>query len=344
MFFPNRPNRLKFSAAANIRNVIMKTNDEITAIAADVIDQEAATVANLKNMIDSNFAEAVSLIFKSKGRLVVTGIGKSAIIAQKIVATMNSTGTPALFMHAADAIHGDLGMIQDNDIVMLLSRSGNTPEIKVLVPILKMRRNKMIAMVSDTQSYLAQQADIIINAYAEHEACPNNLAPTSSTTAQLVMGDAMAIALLECRGFSPSDFAKYHPGGALGKKLYMRVSDLYINNEKPQVASTDNIKQVIMEMTSKRLGATAVLNADGDMVGIITDGDLRRMLMSGRDVANLTAADIMSVNPKTIDENAMAVNAFHLMEQNHITQLIVLKEGRYAGVIHIHDILQEGIV
>lgn len=344
MFFPNRPNRLKFSAAANIRNVIMKTNDEITAIAADVIDQEAATVANLKNMIDSNFAEAVSLIFKSKGRLVVTGIGKSAIIAQKIVATMNSTGTPALFMHAADAIHGDLGMIQDNDIVMLLSRSGNTPEIKVLVPILKMRRNKMIAMVSDTQSYLAQQADIIINAYAEHEACPNNLAPTSSTTAQLVMGDALAIALLECRGFSPSDFAKYHPGGALGKKLYMRVSDLYINNEKPQVASTDNIKQVIMEMTSKRLGATAVLNADGDMVGIITDGDLRRMLMSGRDVANLTAADIMSVKPKTIDENAMAVNAFHLMEQNHITQLIVLKDGRYAGVIHIHDILQEGIV
>jgi arabinose-5-phosphate isomerase len=344
MFFPNRPNRLNFSAAANIRNVIMKTNDEITAIAADVIEQEATTVANLKNMIDSNFAEAVSTIFKSRGRLVVTGIGKSAIIAQKIVATMNSTGTPALFMHAADAIHGDLGMIQDNDIVMLLSRSGNTPEIKVLVPILKMRGNRMIAMVSDTQSYLAQQADIIINAYAEHEACPNNLAPTSSTTAQLVMGDAMAIALLECRGFSPSDFAKYHPGGALGKKLYMRVSDLYINNEKPQVASTDNIKQVIMEMTSKRLGATAVLNADGDMVGIITDGDLRRMLMSGRDIANLTAADIMSVKPKTIDENAMAVNAFHLMEQNHITQLIVLKDGRYAGVIHIHDILQEGIV
>jgi len=322
----------------------MKTNDEITAIAVDVIEQESATVANLKNMIDSSFAEAVSLIFKSKGRLVVTGIGKSAIIAQKIVATMNSTGTPALFMHAADAIHGDLGMIQDNDIVMLLSRSGNTPEIKVLVPILKMRRNRMIAMVSDTQSYLAQQADIIINAYAEHEACPNNLAPTSSTTAQLVMGDALAIALLECRGFSPSDFAKYHPGGALGKKLYMRVSDLYIKNEKPQVAATDNIKQVIMEMTSKRLGATAVLDAEGKLLGIITDGDLRRMLMSGRDVANLTAADIMSVNPKTIDENAMAVNAFHLMEQNHITQLIVLKEGLYAGVIHIHDILQEGIV
>lgn len=343
MFFPNRPNRLKFSAAANIRNEIMKTNDEITAIATDVIEQEAATVANLKNMIDSNFAEAVSLIFKSKGRLVVTGIGKSAIIAQKIVATMNSTGTPALFMHAADAIHGDLGMIQDNDIVMLLSRSGNTPEIKVLVPILKMRRNKMIAMVSDTQSYLAQQADIIINAYAAHEACPNNLAPTSSTTAQLVMGDAMAVALLECRGFSPSDFAKYHPGGALGKKLYMRVSDLYLNNEKPEVAPSDSINRVILEMTSKRLGATAVTD-NGRLLGIITDGDLRRMLVSGRTIENLTAQDIMSVNPKTIDENAMAVNAFHIMEQNHITQLIVLKEGIYAGVIHIHDILQEGIV
>ncbi len=343
MFFPNRPNRLKFSAAANIRNVIMKTNDEITAIATDVIEQEAATVANLKNMIDSNFAEAVSLIFKSKGRLVVTGIGKSAIIAQKIVATMNSTGTPALFMHAADAIHGDLGMIQDNDIVMLLSRSGNTPEIKVLVPILKMRRNKMIAMVSDTQSYLAQQADIIINAYAAHEACPNNLAPTSSTTAQLVMGDAMAVALLECRGFSPSDFAKYHPGGALGKKLYMRVSDLYLNNEKPEVAPSDSINRVILEMTSKRLGATAVTD-NGRLLGIITDGDLRRMLVSGRTIENLTAQDIMSANPKTIDENAMAVNAFHIMEQNHITQLIVLKDNVYAGVIHIHDILQEGIV
>ena len=321
----------------------MKTNDEITAIAVDVIEQEAATVAHLKNMIDGTFAEAVSIILKSKGRLVVTGIGKSAIIAQKIVATMNSTGTPALFMHAADAIHGDLGMIQDNDIVMLLSRSGNTPEIKVLVPILKMRRNKMIAMVSDTQSYLAQHADIVINAYAEHEACPNNLAPTSSTTAQLVMGDAMAVALLECRGFSPSDFAKYHPGGSLGKKLYMRVSDLYLNNEKPEVAPSDSINRVILEMTSKRLGATAVTD-NGRLLGIITDGDLRRMLVSGRTIENLTAQDIMSANPKTIDENAMAVNAFHIMEQNHITQLIVLKDNIYAGVIHIHDILQEGIV
>ena len=325
------------------KNRIMKTKDEISAIAVNVIEQETATIAQLKNMVDDSFAEAVSLIFKSKGRLVVTGIGKSAIIAQKIVATMNSTGTPALFMHAADAIHGDLGMIQDSDIVMLLSRSGNTPEIKVLVPILKMRRNKMIAMVSDTQSYLAQQADIIINAYAEHEACPNNLAPTSSTTAQLVMGDAMAVALLECRGFSPSDFAKYHPGGSLGKKLYMRVSDLYLNNEKPEVAPTDSINRVILEMTSKRLGATAVTD-NGRLLGIITDGDLRRMLVSGREIANLTAQDIMSANPKTIDENAMAVNAFHLMEQNHITQLIVLKDNIYAGVIHIHDILQEGIV
>jgi arabinose-5-phosphate isomerase len=343
MFFfePSKP--IEIQCDGNTISNIMKTNDEITAIAADVIEQEAATVAHLKNMINGNFAEAVSIIFKSKGRLVVTGIGKSAIIAQKIVATMNSTGTPALFMHAADAIHGDLGMIQDNDIVMLLSRSGNTPEIKVLVPILKMRRNKMIAMVSDTQSYLAQQADIVINAYAEHEACPNNLAPTSSTTAQLVMGDAMAVALLECRGFSPSDFAKYHPGGSLGKKLYMRVSDLYLNNEKPEVAPSDSINRVILEMTSKRLGATAVTD-NGRLLGIITDGDLRRMLVSGRTIENLTAQDIMSANPKTIDENAMAVNAFHIMEQNHITQLIVLKDNVYAGVIHIHDILQEGIV
>lgn len=257
---------------------------------------------------------------------------------------MNSTGTPALFMHAADAIHGDLGMIQADDIVMLLSRSGNTPEIKVLVPILKMRNSKMIAMVSDTQSYLAQHADIVINAFAAHEACPNNLAPTSSTTAQLVMGDALAVALLECRGFSPADFAKYHPGGALGKKLYMRVSDLYTNNEKPQVSASDNINSVILEMTSKRLGATAVLDNNGELMGIITDGDLRRMLMSGRDINTLTAKDIMTKTPKTIDENEMAVNAFHIMEKNHITQLAVLKDGKYDGVIHIHDILQEGIV
>ncbi|MBO7495074.1 MAG: KpsF/GutQ family sugar-phosphate isomerase [Salinivirgaceae bacterium] len=322
----------------------MKTSKEILMIATDVIDQEAATVANLKNLVDESFTAAVEAIFGSRGRLVVTGIGKSAIIAQKIVATMNSTGTPALFMHAADAIHGDLGMIQKDDIVMLLSRSGNTPEIKVLVPILKMRGNRMIAMVSDTQSYLAQQADIIINAYAAHEACPNNLAPTSSTTAQLVMGDALAVALLECRGFSAADFAKYHPGGALGKKLYMRVSDLYVRNEKPEVQSTDSINRVIMEMTSKRLGATAVLDTDSNLLGIITDGDLRRMLVSGRNISELTAADIMTRTPKTIDENAMAVNAFHLMEKNHITQLAVLKEGRYAGIVHIHDILQEGIV
>ncbi len=322
----------------------MKNKNEIIRIATDVIEQESQTVENLKNHIDNAFAEAIELIFNSKGRLVITGIGKSAIIAQKIVATMNSTGTPALFMHAADAIHGDLGMIQGSDIVMLLSRSGNTPEIKVLVPILKMRGNKMIAMVSNTQSYLAQHADIIINAFAEHEACPNNLAPTSSTTAQLAMGDAMAVALLECRGFSPADFAKYHPGGALGKQLYMRVSDLYTNNERPSVLNSDSIERVILEMTSKRLGATAVLNNSGDLLGIITDGDLRRMLVSGREINNLSAQDIMSTRPKTIDENEMAVNAFHLMEKNHITQLIVLKGGRYAGIIHIHDILQEGIM
>ena len=322
----------------------MKSKSEIIRIATSVVEQENSTISHLKSLIDDDFARAVELIFNSKGRLVVTGIGKSAIIAQKIVATMNSTGTPALFMHAADAIHGDLGMIQDDDIVMLLSRSGSTPEIKVLVPILKMRHCTMIAMVSDTQSFLAQHTDIVINAYAAHEACPNNLAPTSSTTAQLVMGDALAVALLECRGFTPADFAKYHPGGALGKKLYMRVSDLYLNNEKPQVLASDNIKRVIMEMTSKRLGATVVLDTENNLLGIITDGDLRRMLVSERDINNLTAKDIMSTSPKTIDENEMAVNAFHLMEQNHITQLVVLQNDKYAGIIHIHDILQEGIV
>lgn len=322
----------------------MKSKSEIISIATGVVEQENSTISHLKSLIDDDFARAVELIFNSKGRLVVTGIGKSAIIAQKIVATMNSTGTPALFMHAADAIHGDLGMIQDDDIVMLLSRSGSTSEIKVLVPILKMHHCTMIAMVSDTQSFLAQHADIVINAYAAHEACPNNLAPTSSTTAQLVMGDALAVALLECRGFTPADFAKYHPGGALGKKLYMRVSDLYLNNEKPQVLASDNIKRVIMEMTSKRLGATVVLDTENNLLGIITDGDLRRMLVSERDINNLTAKDIMSTSPKTIDENEMAVNAFHLMEQNHITQLVVLQNDKYAGIIHIHDILQEGIV
>jgi arabinose-5-phosphate isomerase len=309
-----------------------------------VIENEANTIQNLLNHIDGDFASAVDLIFNAKGRLIVTGIGKSAIIAQKIVATMNSTGTPAIFMHAADAIHGDLGMIQDDDVVMALSRSGNTPEIKVLVPLVKIRGNKLIAVVSDTQSYLAQQADLIINAYTEHEACPNNLAPTSSTTAQLVMGDALAVALLECRGFSPADFAKYHPGGSLGKRLYLRVIDLYKNNEKPAVPEAATIDKIILEMTSKRLGATAVVDEQGNLKGIITDGDLRRMLVSGKPVNKLCAADIMGKNPKTIDENEMAVNAFRLMEQNHITQLIVTVEGRYNGIIHIHDILQEGIV
>jgi len=322
----------------------MKKTQEIISCALNVIKQEENTVRQLAQYINSDFVGAVETILNCKGRLVVTGIGKSAIIAQKIVATMNSTGTPALFMHAADAIHGDLGMIQKNDIVMLLSRSGNTPEIKVLIPILKMRGSKMIALVSDTNSYLAQHADIIINAYTEHEACPNNLAPTSSTTAQLVMGDALAVSLLECRGFSPADFAKYHPGGSLGKRLYTRVEDLYKNNECPQVGLDAPIGQVILEMTSKRLGATAVVDDCGCLRGIITDGDLRRMLVSGRALENLTAKDIMCSTPKTIDENEMAVSAFHLMEQNHITQLVVTKDGKYLGMIHIHDILQEGIV
>jgi arabinose-5-phosphate isomerase len=323
---------------------IVKNRVEIIESGQKAIEYEASTIYNLNKFIDENFALAVELIFNSKGRVIVTGIGKSAIIAQKIVATMNSTGTPAVFMHAADAIHGDLGMIQDDDVVMALSRSGNTPEIKVLLPLVKMRGNKLVALVSDTKSYLAVQADIVINAYAEHEACPNNLAPTSSTTAQLVMGDAIAIALLECRGFTPADFAKYHPGGSLGKKLYLRVSDLYKNNEKPQVKEDDPIGKTILEMTSKRLGATAVLDNNGNLLGIITDGDLRRMLVSGRPVNELKAKDIMGKNPKTIDGHEMAVNAFQLMEQNHITQLIVTANGKYDGIIHIHDILKEGIV
>src|SRR3989339_1825300 len=323
---------------------MIKSNEDIKLIAKEVISKEASAVAALENLIDDSFSAVISLIFNSKGRLVITGIGKSAIIGCKIVATLNSTGTPSIFMHAADAIHGDLGIIQPNDIVMCISKSGSTPEIKVLVPLIKKMGNNVIAMVSNTHSVLAQQADYILNAYIEKEACPNNLAPTSSTTAQLVMGDALAIALLEYREFSSSDFAKYHPGGTLGKKLYIRVSDLYHNNEKPQIQSNSSIDEVIMEMTTKRLGATSVLDENGKLVGIITDGDLRRMLVSKRPVNQLKAFDIMGKNPRTIEESELAVTAFQMMEQNNITQLIVVNQGKYVGMIHIHDILKEGIV
>ena len=321
----------------------MSTTNSIIKIAKETITLESNAIANLSNLIDKDFADAIELIYNSKGRVIITGIGKSAIIANKIVATLNSTGTPSVFMHAADAIHGDLGLILEDDVVICISKSGNTPEIKVLVPLIKNAKNKMIAITSNTESFLGQQADYILNAYVEKEACPNNLAPTTSTTAQLVIGDALAVCLLELRGFSSKDFAKYHPGGALGKKLYLRVNDLSSQNEKPEVSPNTNIKDVIVEISEKRLGVTAVTE-NKKIVGIITDGDLRRMLAKSDDFTNLVALDIMSPNPKRIDENAMAVDAMETMEENGISQLLVEDNGNYAGVVHVHDLIKEGII
>lgn len=312
-------------------------------IAKDTILLESETISNLANFIDDNFANAVLSIYNSKARVVVTGIGKSANIATKIVATFNSTGTPAIFMHAADAIHGDLGIIQENDTVICISKSGNTPEIKVLLPLIKSFGNKIVAITGNPDSYLAQESDFFLNSYVYREACPNNLAPTSSTTAQLVLGDALAIALLDQRGFSSNDFAKYHPGGALGKKLYLRVQDLVEKNQKPKVAPSDSIKKVIFEISSKRLGTSAVVD-NNELIGIITDGDLRRMLETNRPIETLCAKDIMSVNPRTIKGDAMAVDALQMMESFNITQLLVVNEKEYIGVIHLHDLLKEGIL
>ncbi|MFC5195491.1 MULTISPECIES: KpsF/GutQ family sugar-phosphate isomerase [Bizionia] len=304
---------------------------------------ESQAIANLSSLIDTDFSDAVTCIFNSKGRVIITGIGKSAIIATKIVATLNSTGTPAVFMHAADAIHGDLGLILEDDVVICISKSGNTPEIKVLVPFIRRAKNKMIAITGNRDSFLAKNSDFLLNTFVEKEACPNNLAPTTSTTAQLVMGDALAVCLLELRGFTSNDFAKYHPGGALGKKLYLRVSDMSDVNEKPQVNPNTNIKEVIIEISEKMLGVTAVVD-NHKVVGIITDGDLRRMLTKSNDFSNLTAKDIMGPNPKSIDANAMAVDAKELMESYGITQLLVEKNGQYAGIVHIHDLIKEGII
>uniref|UniRef100_UPI00404B4CD0 KpsF/GutQ family sugar-phosphate isomerase n=1 Tax=Gelidibacter sp. TaxID=2018083 RepID=UPI00404B4CD0 len=320
----------------NIKNSILDT-------AKKTIQIESDAITHLSELLTDDFANAVELIYNSKGRVIITGIGKSAIIANKIVATLNSTGTPAVFMHAADAIHGDLGLILEDDVVICISKSGNTPEIKVLVPLIKNAKNKMIAITGNIKSFLGQQADYILNTYVAQEACPNNLAPTTSTTAQLVMGDALAVCLLELRGFSSTDFAKYHPGGALGKRLYLRVSDLSSVNEKPQVHLDTNVKQVIVEISEKRLGVTAVVE-DEKIVGIITDGDLRRMLTKSDAFIHLTAKDIMSLNPKRIDEDAMAVDAMELMETNEISQLLVENNGKYAGVVHIHDLIKEGII
>ena len=301
----------------------MSSLDKIIQIAKETISIEQKAIANLENLVDIEFAEAVSHIYNSNGRVVISGIGKSANIATKIVATLNSTGTPAIFMHAADAIHGDLGTVQKNDTVICISKSGNTPEIKVLVPLIKNGGNKLIAITSNRTSFLGSEADYVLHAYAEKEACPNNLAPTTSTTAQLVMGDALAVSLLKLKDFSSSDFAKYHPGGALGKRLYLRVSDLISKNEKPAVKANASIKDVIIEISNKRLGVTAVIDDNNKIIGIITDGDLRRMLAETTDINTLKASDIMSASPKTLTSDAMAVEAKELLEENNISQVLI---------------------
>ena len=328
------------------KSLFMTTEQEVNIrdLAVKTILTEAQAIEKLAGMIDENFEKVVYRIFNSKGRVIVTGIGKSAIIANKIVATLNSTGTPAIFMHAADAIHGDLGIIQHDDVIICLSKSGNTPEIKVLIPLIHNMGNTLIAIVSNTDSYLALKSDFVLKATVDQEACPNNLAPTSSTTAQLVIGDALAICLLKLKGFSAEDFARVHPGGSLGKKLYMRVSDIFSEEVKPMVSIDAKIRTIILEISSKRLGATAVVDETGKMLGIITDGDLRRMLANNSSVDHLVARDIMSINPKTVDKDEMAINAFNLMEKNKITQLVVTSSGMYVGMIHLHDILKEGVV
>jgi arabinose-5-phosphate isomerase len=316
----------------------------IKKIARDVLLNESAAIQNITNFIDDNFEACVREIYSAKGRVVITGVGKSAIIANKIVATLNSTGTPSIFMHAADAIHGDLGMIRTEDIVICISKSGNTPEIKVLIPLLKRRGSKLVALVSNTFSYLAEQADFILNATIAEEACPHNLAPTTSTTVHVALGDALAVCLLELRGFTSRDFAEYHPGGALGKQLYLKVSDIYVQNELPIVGPHSILKDVILEISSKRLGCTAVVDDKNMLLGIITDGDLRRMLQQETNLSKVTAEDIMTRTPKKIDKDEFAVAALHKMQENNITQLVVMNGSQIAGFIHLHDLLKEGIV
>lgn len=327
--------------------------NDLKQTALRTIELESRSISGLTQFINEDFEKAVHAIAACKGRLVISGIGKSAVIAQKIVATLNSTGTASIFMHAADAIHGDLGMVQQDDAVMIISKSGESPEIKVLVPLIKNFKNVLIAMVGRVDSYLAIQADIILNTSVEQEACPNNLAPTSSTTAQLVMGDALAVCLMEMKGFGSDDFAKFHPGGALGKKLYLRVNDLYIKNEKPKLAKNSLLKEVIVEISSKRLGAAAIVDDDDRLLGIITDGDLRRMLEKNISLDKVTAADIMTTSPKTIGPDALAVDALDLMRKKSITQLVVVdnaqlentaERGKYLGFIHLHDLIREGLI
>ena len=316
----------------------------IIPAALRTIEVELAAVAGLKAFINADFVKAVETIALSKGRLVVSGVGKSAVIAQKIVATLNSTGTPAIFMHAADAIHGDLGMVQDSDIILLISKSGDSPEIKVLIPFLQNFGNTLIGMVGNMESFLAKHSHIILNTTVAQEACPNNLAPTSSTTAQLVMGDALAVCLMELKGFNTDDFAKYHPGGALGKKLYLRVETIALQNAQPKVLPTAGIREVIVEMTEKRLGATAVVDEQNNIQGIITDGDLRRMLEHNSNFNELKAKDIMSLHPKKIEASELAVDALEEMRKQNISQLWVETNGLYYGIIHLHDLVREGII
>lgn len=321
----------------------MKSFEEIRQIAYRTILEESEAIRHLMDYVGDDFCRCIELIYRSTGRVIITGIGKSAHIANKIVSTLNSTGTRSIFLHAADAIHGDLGMIKEDDIVICISKSGETPEIKVLVPLLKLLGNKLIAMVGNPSSYLARQADLVIPTSVEKEACPNNLAPTSSTTAQLVMGDALAVCLLEYRGFTVNDFARYHPGGTLGKRLYLKVEDLSVNNAVPQVDTLADVNQTIIEISSKRLGATAVMENE-QLVGIITDGDLRRMLQKNIPLNSIRAKDIMTRNPKTIEKDILVSEALDIMRMNNITQLLVLDNGAYIGVIHLHDILKEGII
>lgn len=320
----------------------MQQDSAILKTALETLQMEADAIRKSMDKVNTSFADCVKLILNSGGRVVITGIGKSAIIAQKIVATLNSTGTPSVFMHAADAIHGDLGIIQNEDVVICISKSGNTPEIRVLVPLLKKGGNQLIGLVGDTSSYLAQQSDYILDCSVEKEACPNNLAPTTSTTVQLALGDALAVSLLKCRNFTAQDFARYHPGGALGKRLYLKVKDV-VSTQMPQVAPDALIKDVIIEITQKRLGATAVIE-QGVLQGVITDGDIRRMLEADIYRSDITATEIMNPLPKTIDEDEMAVDALAVMRTNKVSQMIVVSNGAYKGMVHIHDLNREGII
>ncbi len=320
------------------------TKGKIRSSGLNIIRKEALAINALEEFIDDAFVLAVELIAGCKGRLVISGVGKSAIIAQKIVATLNSTGTPSVFMHAADAIHGDLGMVGEEDILMIISKSGESPEIKALLPLLAREKNKLIGMVGNAESILAKKADIFLNTTVSEEACLYNLAPTSSTTAQLVMGDALAITLMEMKGFGSEDFARFHPGGTLGKKLYLRVSDIYVHNAKPQVTVGASLREVIMEMTSKRLGATAVVNEAQELLGIITDGDLRRMLEKNANTSQVNAREIMSSKPTTIQKDALAVEALEILRTKDISQLPVMEGNKYVGVIHVHDLIREGII